>query len=293
MTEPRRSLFERAAEVYDFGAAARARAPGPVVDARPPLDRERIEAAFAGPAAPNRRGSVNQGALAAAGFVTLDGGVTAIAEEFRLVKRQLLQAATAPDASPRDRMLLVASALPAEGKTFCAVNLALSIAAEKDFEVLLVDADVAKPSIPALLGLEDGPGLMDAIADPRLDVEGCIIRTDVGNLSVLPAGRAGNDATELLASDRTRTVLDRIAAQRSNRIVLFDSPPALAASPASELAHHVGRVMLVVRADRTGETELHEAVALLSGCADIRLLLNATAMSSGGRRFGSYYGQGD
>ena len=292
MTEPRRSLFERAADVYDFGAAARARAPAPVIDTRPPLRPEpAMPGADDGPVAANRQGTIDRAALAQAGFVTLDGGFTAIAEEFRLVKRQLLQAATGPDATARDRMILVASALPAEGKTFCAVNLALSIAAEKDFEVLLVDGDVAKPSIPALLGLEDGPGLMDAIADPRMDVEACIIRTDVAHLSVLPAGTAGNDATELLASDRTRAVLDRIAARRGNRVIIFDSPPALAASPASELAHHVGRVVLIVRADRTGETELREAVALLAGCDDIRLLLNATALASGGRRFGSYYGQ--
>lgn len=290
MTESRRSLFERAADIYDFEAAARARVPGPVVDDRAPLVPDPSVETDPGPAAPNRRGVVDRDALTAAGFVTLDAGFTEIAEEFRLVKRQLLQAATRPEATARDRMILIASALPAEGKTFCAVNLALSIAAEKDFEVLLVDGDVAKPSIPGLLGLEDGPGLMDAIADPRLDVEGCIIRTDVAHLSVLPAGRAGNDATELLASDRTRAVLDRIAARRGNRVVIFDSPPALAASPASELAHHVGRVVLIVRADRTGETELREAVALLGGCPDIRLLLNATAMPSGGRRFGSYYG---
>ena len=294
MTGTGRSLFERAAEVYDFGAAARARVPGPVADTRPPLPADQGAGAPVsdpGPAAPNRRGTIDRDALAAAGFVALDGGFTAIAEEFRLVKRQLLQAAAGPEATARDRMILIASALPAEGKTFCAVNLALSIAAEKDFEVLLVDGDVAKPSIPALLGLDDGPGLMDAIADPALDVEGCIIRTDVPQLSVLPAGRTARDATEYLASDRTRMVLERIAARRGNRVVIFDSPPALAASPASELAHHVGRVVMVVRADRTGETELREAIALLAGCDDIRLLLNATAMPSGGRRFGSYYGE--
>lgn len=286
MNEPGRSLLERAAEVYDFAAMARKRAPAASAAAVP-----ESPVADAEPSTPNRHGVVDRARLAKRGFAMLDGGVTATAEEFRLVKRQYLQSATGPGASHRDRMILIASALPGEGKTFCAVNLALSIAAEKDFEVLLVDGDVAKPSIPALLGLEAGPGLMDAIADPALDVEGCIVRTDIPNLSVLPAGRTGNDATELLASDRTRIVLDRIAARRANRIVLFDSPPALAASPASELAHHVGRVMLVVRADCTGETEVREAVGLLGGCTDIRLLLNAATLSGGGRRFGSYYGQ--
>ena len=302
--EPR-SLIERAAAVYDFDAAARARRP--VIDEAslrpevvetgptPPVSLAFSPAAAkesAARSAPNRTGAVDREALAAAGFILPDVGVTALAEEFRIVKRQLLHAATAPDAPAHGRMILVASAVPEEGKTFCAVNLALSIAAEKDHEVLLVDADVAKPSILSLLGLEAGPGLIDAIEERERDVESCIIRTDVANLFVLPAGRASNDATELLASERTRAVLERLCIQRSRRIIIFDSPPALAASPASELAHHVGQVVLVVRADRTSDAMVREAAGLLSGCANIRLLLNGSVIASGGRRFGSYYGQG-
>lgn len=222
-----------------------------------------------------------------------EGPVTGLLEEFRIVKRQLLLTAAesrAGHGAPHGERILVCSAHPGEGKTFCAVNLALSIAAEKDNEVLLVDADFAKPSVLSTLGLPGGPGLMDALADPAIMVEDCILGTDIPGLFVLPAGDATGADTEFLASSRTAQVLARLTAHAPNRIVIFDSPPALAASPASELAMHVGQAVMVVRADRTGEAALRDAVNILSGCEDIKLLLNCTRFSPTGRRFGSYYG---
>jgi Mrp family chromosome partitioning ATPase len=188
-------------------------------------------------------------------------------------------------------MILVCSARPNEGKTFCAINLALSLAAEKDMEILLVDADFAKPDVLGRLGLPEGPGLLDALAGDVANVEDCILDTDVPQLSVLPAGTRTNSDTELLASDRARAILDGLAKANPRRIVIFDSPPALAASPASVLATLVGQVMLVVRADRTSESDLREAVNVLDGCEHVQLLLNSVSFQPGGRRFGSYYGE--
>lgn len=222
-----------------------------------------------------------------------EGGVTALLEEFRIIKRQLLVTAShsrAGRGAVHGERILVCSAYPGEGKTFCAVNLALSIAAEKDNEVLLVDADFAKPSVLSTLGLPGGPGLMDALADPAIAVEDCILGTDIPRLFVLPAGNPTGSDTEYLASSHTAKVLDRLTSQAPNRIVIFDSSPALAASPASELARHVGQAVLVVRADRTGEAALRDAVHILGSCEDVKLLLNCTSFSPTGRRFGSYYG---
>jgi Mrp family chromosome partitioning ATPase len=160
----------------------------------------------------------------------------------------------------------------------------------KDTEVLLVDADFAKPSVLSTLGLPGGPGLLDALSDPQVAVEDCILGTDIPGLFVLPAGNASGVDTELLASAHTSQVLARLTAHSPNRIVIFDSSPVLAASPASELALHVGQTVMVVRADMTGEAALRDAINLLSGCADIKLLLNATRFSPTGRRFGTYYG---
>jgi exopolysaccharide/PEP-CTERM locus tyrosine autokinase len=228
------------------------------------------------------------------GFILPDAPVGSLAEEFRIVKRQLLQAASGKTGVAEDKRqtILVCSATANEGKTFCAVNLAISMATEKDLEVLLVDGDFSKPEILSVLGLEGGPGLIDAIADAGVDPNNLVIQTDIERLSVLPAGRQANNVTELLASQRTRKVLDALTANHPKRIVIFDSPPALMASPASILAGKVGQIVMVVRADQTNEADLREAIGLLSGCDNISLMLNGTGFTASGRRFGTYYGFG-
>jgi exopolysaccharide/PEP-CTERM locus tyrosine autokinase len=247
----------------------------------PPID---------GPAA------IDRGMLAEMGMIVPGAPVGPLAEEFRLIKRQLLIAReriAGSDTPDKAGSVLVCSARPGEGKTFCAVNLALSLAAERDTEVLLIDADFAKPDVLRRLGLDDRAGLLDALADPSLDPETLVIRTDVPHLSVLAAGAKTAHDTELLASARTRAVIARLLAANPRRLLIFDSPPALAASPAAVLAMLVGQVTMVVRADRTPENELREAVSLLDGCEHIALVLNAVSFVPGGARFGSYYGQED
>lgn len=227
------------------------------------------------------------------GLIVPEGSVTALLEEFRIVKRQLLvQAAELrrQKAGTKAQRVLISSPHPGEGKTYCAVNLALSIAAEKENDVLLVDADFAKPSILSALGLPGGPGLMDALMDETADVADFVIATDIPNLWVLPAGDTSTSDSEYISSSRTGKILERLTEGAPNRIVIFDSPPALAASPAAELAKLVGQVLVIVRADSTGQGALEDAVSLLSACPNIQLLLNAAQFSPSGRRFGTYYG---
>ncbi len=231
---------------------------------------------------------VDRALLEEYGLINPDGPATTLMEEFRIVKRQVLQAARAGD--DKARRVLITSPFPNEGKTFCAVNLALAMAAERDCEVLLVDADVAKPSILSTLGLPRGAGLMDALANDHTAVEDCVIATDIPNLFVLPAGNRTNADSEYLASNLTEVLFDTLTAGAPERIVIFDSPPALAASPAAELANHVGQTVVVARADKTGQSALEDALSLLSTCPDIKLLLNDASFSPSGRRFGDYYG---
>ena len=294
------SLLERAAEVYDYAPALRG---GAAPNLAPEILPSEQSVQHVVPTAPmpvqdydGPRVIVDRNKLREAGFIVPDGPVTGISEEFRIVKRQLLLAAKGSSRNaplPRGERILICSAHPDEGKTFCALNLALSIAAEKDNEVLLVDADFAKPSILSSLGLEGNKGLMDALADPNLPVEDCIIHTDIPKLAILPAGEQTNNDTEYLASSRTEQVLGRLTQNNPHRIVIFDSPPALSASPASVLASHVGQVVMVVKADETTETALRDALSLMAGCEHIQLLLNGTKFSATGRRFGSYYGYGE
>ena len=247
------------------------------------------------PLVPGRQGDLDRAGLVEQGYIEPGGSVSGLSEEFRIVKREILRSVTGGagrPAIPNGHRILVASANSGDGKTFCAVNLALSLAAESDHDVVLVDGDFAKPSIVSTLGLPDGPGLMDVLSDPSLPVADCVIQTDMPGLKVLPAGQSTNRDTELLAAARTETVLAQLEAGAPGRIVIFDSPPVLAASPAVVLAQHVGRVLLVVRADRTTEAALRDTVGLLAGCQHIELLLNGVKFSPGGRRFGTYYGQG-
>jgi protein-tyrosine kinase len=327
----RGSLLERASEQFDFRKAMEQAAPiVPAALAPKPAPAPETEATVAAPEQPRpmpaaivapaavaepapapaprvvpvaapkaftgRYGRVDREQLRQAGLIVPDAPASALSEEFRIVKRQLLLEATGGESGKpllRGRMILVCSAQPNDGKTFCALNLALSMSAEKDLEVLLVDGDFAKPEIVAMLGLEQGPGLLDALADRALPVESCVIRTDIPGLSVLPAGRHTNSDTELLASGHTRTVLQDLLDANPSRVIIFDSPPVLAASPASVLALNAGQALVVVKADKTSEAELRDAIGLLSGCENIQLLLNATTYASGGRHFGSYYGYGE
>ena len=237
---------------------------------------------------------LNREAMAEAGYLVPGSPISAVSEEFRIVKRELLariRGNRQHSAIPNGNVILVTSAHPGDGKTYCSVNLAVSLAAESDIEVLLVDADFAKPGIAQAFGLQPGKGLMDALADPSLAIEDMVIRTDVPSLCILPAGESCHLDTEYLASARTEALIASLVAGRPDRVVIFDSPPLLAASPASVLAAHVGQTVLVVRADRTTETSLRDAAGLLNGCANIQLLLNGVKFSASGRRFGTYYGR--
>jgi len=224
-----------------------------------------------------------------------DGPVTALSEEYRIVKRQLLLAARGGKGVAKvenGERILICSANPNEGKTYTSVNLALSLASEKDNRVLLVDADFPKPSVLSTIGVEGGLGLMDALADPSLDVNQLVLPTDVDGLSILPAGSQSNQDTEYLAAVRTSKIIEKLSQDDPNRIIIFDSPPALAASPASVLALHVGQILMVVHADKTSDSALRDALNLLSGCDHVQLLLNRATFSPSGRKFGTYYGYG-
>ena len=277
--------------------------PEPVVEAAPAVEpapspklSPRKDVAKAAPAiVPARQGTIDRDRLASCGMIVPGTPVTGIAEEYRIVKRELIRnfggAGNRP-ILPRGHRVLIASANPGEGKTFSAFNLALSLAVEADHDVLLIDADIAKPSVIEALGLEDGPGLMDALADPHLAVGDCLIQTDIAGLKVMPAGTQHMHDTELLASARTEALLAQLEAGAPGRNLILESPPVLAASPAAVLAGHVGQTIMVVRADETLESALRDAIGLMGACPHIQLLLNGVKYSPGGRRFGTYYGQG-
>ena len=224
------------------------------------------------------------------GMVTPTSERSLIAEEFRLVKRPLLLKAfdTESDTDKLSKLIMVSSSRPGEGKTFCAISLAMSIASERDLTVLLIDADVAKPDIPKSLGFKAERGLVDLIQDESLELSDVMLRTQLDNLSILPAGKPHHLATELLASDRMGRIVKDISERYPDRIIILDSPPVLLSSIAGVLALHVGQILYVVEADKTTETALDNALPLVSSCKNINLLLNKSHAIGESDRFGYY-----
>lgn len=306
----RASLLERAAQHLDTAPTSAPPPPRPapaapvrpVIEPAPPTmprasvlaPEPKAKARPADPSRTSRRDEIDLEALREQGFILPDSPTTAIAEEFRIIKRQLLLNAMTrgPNAIRNGNLILVCSSQPNEGKTFCAINLAMSIASERDLTVMLIDADFAKPEILSTLGLEGGKGLLDLIIEPELDLADCLIRTNIENLSVLPAGRQHNLTTELLASERMGDIVEDIAKRYPDRIIVIDSPPVLASSAAPVLAMHVGQTVYIVEAETTREAEVREGLGMLSACQNIQLLLNKARFQPGGRRYGTYYGYG-
>ncbi len=224
------------------------------------------------------------------GMVTPTSERSLIAEEFRLVKRPLLLKAfdTESDTDKSNKLVMVASSRSGEGKTFCAISLAMSIASERDLTVLLIDADVVKPDIPKSLGFKADLGLVDLIQDEKLELSDVMLRTQLDNLSILPAGKPHHLATELLASDRMGRIVKDIVERYPDRIIVLDSPPVLLSSIAGVLALHVGQILYIVEADKTTETALDNALPLVSSCKNINLLLNKSHAIGESDRFGYY-----
>src|SRR3569833_2752420 len=229
--------------------------------------------------------------LAAAGMVTPDGERSQMAEEFRHIKRPLLLNAFGEGAMPKPNrnLLMVTSARPNEGKTLTAINLALSIALERDRTVLLVDADVARPSVARMLDFPGTAGLVDFLADRDRRLSDEMLQTSLPKLRIMPAGRRHAHSTELLASESMQQLAQELADRYPDRVGVCDSPPLLATSEAAVLAGVMGQVVMVVEAGKTKRQELKEAIALLNPDQYVGLVLNKSS-----RPFGAdyYYGYG-
>lgn len=282
------SIVERALRKMQSGAS----------EASTPIFGRLVEAArteaVAQPAASSRIISINQGALRTAGLLPPAHQERAIASQYRQIKRPLVDNALGrgKPALPHGRFIMVSSAVPGEGKTFTSVNLAFSMARERDLRVVLIDGDVVKPQVSRMFGIEEERGLLDALADSGTDAERLILSTDIPNLSVLPAGTRTDQATELLASSRMATVLNDLARRDPSRLILFDSSPLLLTTESRALTSIAGQIVVVVRAGHTPQEVVLDALSYLPENAHAFLILNQSveAGESGSHYYGYSYG---
>jgi receptor protein-tyrosine kinase len=271
--------------------AAPAPAEAPATTTREPVAREAPASRAAG------RVVLDVAALRRDGRLVEQSLAHRTEEEFRRIKWPLLNSIMGREGArpAANNVVLVTSAIPGEGKTFNALNLALSMAREPDLQVLLVDGDVAQPALTASLGLNGRTGLTNLIVDESLRVEDVVSETSVERLRVMPAGSRRDDAPELLSSARMQRVIDEIAARTSPGVVIFDSPPVLATNESQVLSRYAGQVLMVVRADFTEQRLVSEALALLDRSRPVSAVLNRVEASLVSRYYGHYYygyGQG-
>lgn len=237
---------------------------------------------------------VDQDAFQRAGLLPSEDGASGqLADEVRRVKRPLLDNVSGKGVEPvvRGERIMVTSAVPGEGKTFTAVNLALSLAREPDFEVVLVDGDVPKSEITRVLGLEGHRGLMELLADEQLRPSDVVVQTDVPNLLVVPAGARHPLAAELFGGKRMEYVLDALGGRDRRCLLVFDSSPLLATPESQVLASSMGQVVMVVAAGRTRQHEVKSALQGLTGSQYVGLILNMSRLPAVENHHYSHYSQ--
>jgi protein-tyrosine kinase len=228
--------------------------------------------------------------LSAAGFITPDAPRSQLANEFRVIKRPLLSNVKGKSPTPiaRPNLIMITSAMPGEGKSFAALNLAVSVAMELDSTVLLVDGDVAQPSLSRILELPPSKGLIEVLSDNRVTLSDVILRTNIDKLSILPAGAPHERNTELLASDAMNELLNEMSMRYPDRIVIFDSPPLLPTTESRVLATHMGQIVVVVEAQKTTQGKVAQALATIEECPVVMTVLNKASRSEVGDYYGYY-----
>lgn len=263
----------------------------PPVVAAPPADAGLIRREPA-PSGQARRIEIDLESLKRRGFVTPDAPKSRIAEEFRVIKRPIIRNAHGASGAriAKGNLVMVTSALPREGKTFTAVNLAMSVAMEVNTTVLLVDGDVAHPDLPTLLGVPSAPGLLDVLTRDDIDIGDVLVRTNIENLMVLPTGAQHRRATEVLASEQMTKILRELASRYSDRIIIFDSPPLLATTEARVLATQMGQIVMVVAADSTRQQTVNLALSTIENCDTVMMMLNKASQTDVGAYYGYYAG---
>ncbi len=237
-------------------------------------------------------------ALAALGAYTPDGFGRSHVLELRAIKRALLKRIGllhaggrrgARDGGRRRNVVVVTSTRPGEGKTFTAVNLALSLALEEGASVLLIDGDALKPKVRSYFNIPEGPGFVDRLMDPSLSVSSLAWRARQAPLAVLGEGSKTGPAAELFSSQEARAFFARASTAAPNRLIIVDAPPMLATTEAYALARHADEALFVVQADATPQPAVAVALdELLDVNPNVSLVLNRCLVPGGGAHYGSY-----
>jgi len=236
--------------------------------------------------------TINKESLLERGYLIDSGERKSIKEEFRQIKRKLLNNAfgSASKMLNNSNLIMVSSAKPNEGKTFVSINLALSIALEQDKTVLLIDADVLRPSVSRELDVEKTDGLIEYLLDDNKEVRDILYNTNIDKLKLIPAGEPHHLSNELLASEKMAALAKELAERYPDRVVIFDCPPLIGVTETPVLANLMGQALIVVEESKTPLANIQQATEHLNEDLALGIVVNKAIRSH--KDMYGYYGYG-
>jgi protein-tyrosine kinase len=234
---------------------------------------------------------INLSILREQGILTIDNGDSKIADEYRAIKRPLLKTVHDLKAMNQENnnTIMVTSSLAGEGKSFTSISLAMSMVMERDYTVLLVEADLKKPSITNYMGIDSVTrGLADYLVNDKTDLQEYLLHTNVPKLTILPAGICHENASELMSSLNMRRLMHELSSRYSDRIIIFDSSPLLLSGGALALTSLVGQIVFVVEAGKTLKSVVTDAYQMLDKNKPIGVVVNKSKTGEGAGMYGQY-----
>jgi exopolysaccharide/PEP-CTERM locus tyrosine autokinase len=191
-------------------------------------------------------------------LITIKNPQSFEAEQFKILRTNLLFA----ESGKKPRSVMVTSAVPGEGKSFVAANLAVSVARHVNWNVLLMDCDLRRPSVHRQFGYQNVPGLSNYLTNGT-PLSQLLLKTGIKNLTILPAGKQPDNPSELLSSERMADLLREVTARYDDRLIIIDSPPPKLTAESGALARYVDGILLIVKYASTPREAVTELVAKL------------------------------
>lgn len=269
-------ILEKATRLREQGGAAPVSSSGQRHSEPPSVSSAPLSEASLGPYQSEARLNIENPYL-----VTITQPQSPVAEEYKKLKSVIIKLTTG------ERFLntiMVTSTLQGEGKSITSLNLALSLAQEYDHTVVLVDADLRRPSTHSYLGIHNKLGLSDCLMNGT-DVGEALVKTGIGRLSILPAGGPVPNPVELISSSRMKEFIQELKHRYPDRYVIIDTPPVLHFAEAYSIASEVDGVLFVVREGQVPIAHLKDAIGMLKGANLLGVVYNDVEIN----RYSSYH----
>lgn len=215
-------------------------------------------------------------------------------DDYRSLRREVIAASRAMNSSAGQSVgpiIVVTSALPGDGKSYTAINLALSIAGENVHDVLLIDGDTIKRTVSRGFGVENRPGLIELLSDPQANFLEYTAPTSNSKLHILPAGNRDESSADLLSAGRIEPLFDSIRRTMAGHFVVVDTPPILISSETPTFTDSAGQVLLVVYAGRTLQDSVKDAISRIRESVPVGVVLNGwvPTLPSDKKAYAAYY----